>query len=114
VRNRDVSALTDVGTGNVFADLGIPNPDLALAKAQLVQRIRALIGERKLTPARAAKLLGLDDARFSALLRGRVTTYSIDRLFRFLNALGQQVEISIRSSGVPTLTGERHGIRVTD
>ena len=45
------------GSGNVFADLGLPNPDLAMAKAELVQRIRHLITERKLTQAKAAKLL---------------------------------------------------------
>jgi predicted XRE-type DNA-binding protein len=84
------------GSGNVFADLGLPNPDLALAKAELVQRIRALIAERKLTQAKAAKLLGLDQPKVSALVRGRVEGYSIDRLFRFLNALGQRVEITVR------------------
>ena len=68
----------------MFADLGIPNPDLALAKAELVQRIRSLITERKLTQAKAAELLGLDEPKVSALVRGRVEGYTIDRLFRFL------------------------------
>jgi predicted XRE-type DNA-binding protein len=84
------------GSGNVFADLGLPNPDLALAKATLVQRIRDLITQRKLTQAKAAELLGLDQPKVSALVRGRVEGYSIERLFRFLNALGQRVEITIR------------------
>ena len=84
------------GSGNVFADLGFSNPDLALAKAELVQRIRELIEERKLTQVRAAKLLGLDQPKVSALVRGRVEGYSMDRLFRFLTALGQRVEITIR------------------
>jgi predicted XRE-type DNA-binding protein len=84
------------GSGNVFADLGFANPNLALAKAELVQRIRELIVERKLTQAKAAKLLGLDQPKVSALVRGRVEGYSIDRLFRFLNALGQRVEITVR------------------
>jgi len=80
----------------VFADLSLPNPELALAKAKLVQRIRNLIAERKLTQVKAAKLLGLDQPKVSALVRGRVEGYSIDRLFRFLNALGQRVEITVR------------------
>jgi predicted XRE-type DNA-binding protein len=84
------------GSGNVFADLGLSNPDLILAKAELVQRIRELIEERRLTQVKAAKLLGLDQPKVSALVRGRVEGYSIDRLFRFLNALGQRVEITIR------------------
>ena len=84
------------GSGNVFADLGFYNPDLALAKAELVQRIRELIEKRKLSQTKAAKLLGLDQPKVSALVRGRVEGYSIDRLFRFLNALGQRVEITVR------------------
>jgi predicted XRE-type DNA-binding protein len=84
------------GSGNVFADLGFSNPELALAKAELVQRIRDLIEERKLTQTKAAKLLGLDQPKVSALVRGRVEGYSMDRLFRFLTALGQRVEISVR------------------
>lgn len=90
------------GSGNVFADLGFSNPDLALAKAELAQRIRELIEERKLTQTKAAKLLGLDQPKVSALVRGRVEGYSIDRLFRFLNALGQRVEISVRPNADST------------
>jgi predicted XRE-type DNA-binding protein len=80
----------------VFADLGLPNPDLALAKAQLVRRIRDLIADRKFTQAKAAELLGIDQPKVSALVRGRVEGYSLDRLFRFLNTLGQRVEVSVR------------------
>ena len=79
----------------MFADLGIPNPDLALAKAELVRRIRDLIAERKLTQAKAAELLGIDQPKVSALVRGRVEGYTIDRLFRILAALGQRVEINV-------------------
>lgn len=89
-------AQVERGSGNVFADLDIPNPDIAVAKAELVQRIRQLITVRKLTQSKAATLLGLDQPKVSALLRGRVEGYSIDRLFRFLNALGQRVEITVR------------------
>lgn len=101
--------LVEEGSGNVFADLGFPNPELALAKAELVQRIRGLIAERKLTQVQAAKLLGLDQPKVSALVRGRVAGYSIDRLFRFLNALGQRVEINIR----PTADRTRGAVVVT-
>lgn len=101
------------GSGNVFADLKLPNPDLALAKAELVQRIRALLAERKLTQAAAGELLGLEQPKVSLLLRGRVEGYSIDRLFRFLNALGQQVEISVRPAGSRRTTTNRRAIVVT-
>lgn len=86
----------DRGSGNVFADLGLPNSDLAVAKAELVQRIRTLIAARNLTQAKAAELLGLDQPKVSALVRGRVEGYTLDRLIRFLNALGQRVEITVR------------------
>ena len=92
----EASVRVEQGSGNVFADLGLPNPDLALAKAKLVQRIRDLIAERKLTQVQAAKLLGLDQPKVSALVRGRVEGYSMDRLFRCLHALGQRVEIAVR------------------
>ena len=88
----------EAGSGNVFADLGFPQPDLALAKAKLVQRIRDLIAQRKLTQAEAATLLGLDQPKVSALVRGRVAGYSLDRLFKFLNLLGQRVEITVRQA----------------
>ena len=97
-------------SGNVFADLGLPSPDIALAKAELVQRIRDLIAGRNLTQARAAVLLGLDQPKVSALVRGRVEGYTIDRLFRFLNALGQRVEIIIRPN---TNTDEPRAVVVT-
>lgn len=89
--------LVEASSGNVFADLGIANPELALAKAQLVQRIRDLIAAKRLTQAKAAELLGLDQPKVSALVRGRVEGYTLDRLFRYLHALGQKIEIKVTS-----------------
>src|SRR3954471_2619497 len=86
----------ETSSGNVFADLGLKNPEELLTKAQLVQRIADIIAERKLTQARAANLLGIDQPKVSALLRGKLDGFSTDRLFRFLNALGRDVEIVIR------------------
>jgi predicted XRE-type DNA-binding protein len=94
-------------SGNVFADLGISNPDLALAKAELVQLIRSIINARELTQAKAARILGLDQPKVSALVRGRVDGYSLDRLFRFLNALDQHIEISVRSTRKTKTTADR-------
>jgi predicted XRE-type DNA-binding protein len=97
----------EASSGNVFADLGIPNPDLALAKAELVQRIRTIIADRKLTQSGAAAILGLDQPKVSSLVRGRVEGYSLDRLFRFLNALGQRIEINVTSSRRSKSAAER-------
>lgn len=92
---RELTPEVTAGGGNVFADLHVPSPDLALAKAELVQHIRDLIAKRGFTQAKAGELLDLDQPKVSALVRGNVSGFSIDRLFRFLNALGEQVEISV-------------------
>src|SRR5262245_59251222 len=92
----DNTARVEAGSGNVFADLDLPQPELAQVKAGLVCRIRDGIAAKKLTQVRAAELLGLDQPKVSALTRGRVDGYTIDRLFRYLTILGQCVEISVR------------------
>src|SRR6266851_7060529 len=81
----------EASSGNVFADLGFPNPEEALLKAQLAGRIFELLTERKLTQKKAAVLLGIDQPKVSALLRGKLTGFSTERLLRFLNTLGQDV-----------------------
>jgi predicted XRE-type DNA-binding protein len=92
-------------SGNIFADLGLPNPEEAQAKANLVDRILDIIEDRRLTQVQAAKVLGIDQPKVSALKRGRLTDFSIERLLRFLLLLGQDVEIAVtarpRSSRKP-------------
>lgn len=82
--------------GNVFDDLQVEEPEQALAKAELVSQIAAIIRTRHLSQSRAAEILGVDQPKISALLRGRLSGFSAYRLLRFLNALGQDVEIHIR------------------
>jgi predicted XRE-type DNA-binding protein len=96
MKKTDETAEVEAGSGNVFADLALPHPREALARAELVQRICDLIAERGLTQAKAAVLLGIDQPKVSALLRGKINGFSTERLFRFLNALGQDVEIVVR------------------
>ncbi len=83
-------------SGNVFADLGLPEAGVALAKANLAIRICEVIGERKLTQAKAAALLGVTQPKVSDLVRGKLDGFTVDRLLKFLNRLGQDVEISVR------------------
>jgi predicted XRE-type DNA-binding protein len=83
-------------SGNVFADLGLADPEEALAKAELARQIGALLAERGLTQAQAAALLGIDQPKVSALVRGRLEGFSLDRLLRFLLALDRDVEIVVR------------------
>ena len=86
----------NVGTGNVFADLELPDaPDL-LVKARLVSLITSIIESRGLTQAEAAGVLSTTQPVVSNLRRGQLSGFSIDRLLRFLNALGHDVEIRVR------------------
>ncbi len=82
-------------SGNVFADLGRPRPDEALAKARLAYEIEQSIRKRGLTQAEAAKILGIDQPKVSALRNGRLSGFSVERLIRFLNALNRDVEIVV-------------------
>lgn len=84
-----------LSSGNVFADLGLLNSDELLIKAELVHQISELISVKKLTQAEAAELLGIDQPKVSALVRGKLSGFSTERLFRFLNALGSNVEIRV-------------------
>ncbi|NJL88383.1 MAG: XRE family transcriptional regulator [Coleofasciculaceae cyanobacterium SM2_1_6] len=82
-------------SGNVFADLGLANPDELLIKAELVRQISSLINARNLTQTEVANILGIDQPKVSALLHGKLSGFSTERLFRFLNALGSDVEIRV-------------------
>ncbi|MFO0788400.1 MAG: helix-turn-helix transcriptional regulator [Pirellulales bacterium] len=82
-------------SGNVFADLRIPDAEEYLAKSELAVRIFKIIKSRRLTQAAAGELLGISQPKVSALLNGRLDGFSTDRLFRFLNALGCDVRISV-------------------
>jgi predicted XRE-type DNA-binding protein len=83
------------GSGNVFADLGLPHADELLARAELAAKIIQEIENRRLTQARAAAMLGIDQPKVSALKQGRLSGFSIERLVRFLLLLGHDVEISV-------------------
>jgi predicted XRE-type DNA-binding protein len=83
------------GSGNVFRDLKIPNPEQYLAKAELAAKILSIIERRGLTQAAAGRILGLAQPKVSALLNGRLDGFSSDRLFRFLNSLGCDVRITV-------------------
>jgi len=85
----------EVSSGNVFADLGLQNPEERLAKADLAIQINELIDQKGLTQAQAAKLLEIDQPKVSALSRGRLSGFSLERLFKFLNILGQDVIIEV-------------------
>ena len=86
------------GSGNVFEDLGFPNPQEHLTKARLVSHIAIIIKERGLTQAAAGSIIGLDQPKVSALLNGQFRGFSVYRLMAFIAALGRDVEIVMTKS----------------
>ena len=86
------------GSGNVYADLGYPDADEMLVKAQLVSKIAEIIRQRGLTQVEAAKVLGLTQPKVSAMLRGRFRGFSERRLIDCLTSLGRDVQIVIKEA----------------
>ncbi len=85
------------GSGNVFADLGFANPEDMRLRADLVQQIREIIARRRLTQTAAAAMLGIRQPDLSALLRGRLTKYSLERLLKFMTVLDRDVKIILKA-----------------
>ena len=83
-------------SGNVFADLGLPNPEQELLKARLTLQIYRIVKERGLTQAQAGEILGIKQPHVSALMRNRAGNFSVGRLMEFLNRLGQDVQITVK------------------
>ncbi len=114
VKKRRTKIPVTASSGNVFADLGFAEPEEELTKAQLASHIRQTIRRRRLTQVAAAGLMGIDQPKVSALLNGRLANFSSERLMRLLIALGQDVEIMVRSKprnrarGRIRVVGEAH------
>jgi len=92
--NEDIPVLAS--SGNLFADLGRPDAEEALARVRLAQQNAEIIERKALSQADAAALMGLDQPKVSALACGRLSGFSTDRLLRCLMLLGQDVEIVVR------------------
>ncbi len=93
------------GSGNIFADIGLPEPETRLAKADLAIRIGEAIRARRLTQTRAAHILKIDQPKISRLLRGQLSGFSTERLMHFLTLLGRDVEITVK----PATRSRRQG-----
>ena len=104
VKKREADIPVTLSSGNVFADLGLAEPEEEPTKAQLASHIRQII-----------KRLGIDQPKVSALLNGRLANFSSERLMRLLIALGQDVEIVIKAKPRGRAQGRAHcGIRQGD
>ena len=84
-------------SGNIFKDLGYENPDETLAKVEIAIKINDIIAQKNLKQKEAAKVLGIDQPKVSALKNGRLRGFSFERLLQFLNALNYDVEIRIKN-----------------
>jgi predicted XRE-type DNA-binding protein len=87
------------GSGNVFADLDLPQAEQELLRARLTLEIYKIIKQRSWTQAKAATVLGIKQPHVSALMRNRAGMFSVERLMEFLTELGHDVEITIRPTG---------------
>ena len=85
----------EVGSGNIYTDLGYPDPEEMAAKAELVRAIGSTIEAVGLSQTAAAKVMGVDQPTLSKLLRGRVRNFTIDRLSGMLRGLGRSVTIHV-------------------
>jgi predicted XRE-type DNA-binding protein len=97
VKKPEADIPVTASSGNVFDDMGLPEPEEQLTKAQLASHIRLVIKRQRLTQVGAAALMGIDQPKVSALLNGRLANFSTDRLMRLLTALGQDVDITVRT-----------------
>lgn len=92
-------------SGNVFADLGLPDSEEMLLKSQIVVELHRAIKLRKLTQTAAAKLIGIAQPDLSNVLRGRFRGYSTERLMRMLTAFGRDIDIVVRAPRRARKTG---------
>ncbi len=83
-------------SGNVFADLGLPNPGQELLTARLALEIYQIVKRRQLTQKQAGEILGIKQPSVSLLMRNRSGTFSVARLMAFLTKLDRDVEITVR------------------
>jgi predicted XRE-type DNA-binding protein len=86
----------EMGSGNIFADLGLPDADSHFLKAQIVSEIYRLARERKLTQAQTGKRIGISQPEVSRMFKGHFREYSIERLMEFLTGFDRDVEIVVK------------------
>ncbi len=93
------SEAIEIGTGNVFADLGYADADTHLFKAQLVTRMKDVMTARSMTQAAAAKVSGVSQPDISRILKGHFRDISVERIMRMLTRLGCEVDVIVRPQG---------------
>ena len=85
-----------MSSGNVFADIGLPDAEERLANAQLAHKIADIIQKRHISQAEAARILGTEQPKISAIMNGKLSGFSLERMIYFLNVLGSDVQIIVK------------------
>ena len=93
---RKTKVVAKQGSNNVFADLGLPNPEQEMLKARLTLQIYKIVKARGLKQAQVGEILGIKQPHVSTLMRNRAGNFSVGRLMEFLTALGQDVQITVK------------------
>ncbi len=94
---------SEKGSGNGFDGIGLPNPEEALAKAEIARQVNRILVAGRLSQAEAGVILGIAQPRVSDLIRGRLGRFSLDKLIDFARRSGNDVEIRIKPSRRPRL-----------
>ena len=97
-----------LGSGNVYADFGFPNPEEAKTKADLAMLITRTIRNRNLTQQQAAELMGIDQPKVSKIVRGLLSEFTIERLMKFVLCLGFDIEITPTLHKMKTMPPAMH------
>jgi len=98
------------GSGNVFADIGVPNPELALLKAQVAIAIEQAIDRKGITQREAGDVMGIPSSKVSNIVCGRIRGYSLDRLFTYLQKLDVDIEVKMKAKPKRRKEAEIKGI----
>lgn len=85
-----------VGSANIFADMGYPDAETHLLKAQIVAEIDRIMNGRKLTQSAAGKIMGISQPEVSRMLNGLFREYSVERLMGFLTLFNRDIEIVVK------------------
>ena len=96
-----------ISSGNIFKDLGFPNPDEELAKVKLASKINRLIVDQGMTQKEAAEFLGISRSKMTFLRNGRLGKFSIDLLFSLLGKLDYDEVITMKDELSFAAKGER-------
>jgi predicted XRE-type DNA-binding protein len=95
----------EVGSTNVYQDLGLPDAAEMQVKATLAAKIGEIIKHRHLTQIEAAEILGMPQPKLSGMLRGQFRGISEVKMLECLNRLGRDVQIVVRKPSRSRATG---------